>query len=208
MVTLLPRIYPITDVHISGMSHAAQVELLAAGGATLVQLREKKASPREFYEAALKAVATAHELGVRVVVNDRIDVALAVHADGVHLGQDDMPVRQARLLLGNQRILGFSTHSVKQALEADSQPVDYIAIGPIFPTNTKASPDPVVGLEALEQLRGRLTKPLVAIGGITLENTPSVIDAGSDSLAIISDLVGSADIASRTRAFIDIARQM
>lgn len=203
MPTALPKIYPITDAYISGLSHAAQVEQLAAGGATFIQLREKKASPKEFYEAALEAVSVARRVGVRIIVNDRLDIALAVGADGVHLGEDDMPPERARAVVGQEKIIGFSAHSVEQALAADSLPVDYIAIGPIFPTATKENPDPVVGLAALGLLRGRLTKPLVAIGGITLETTLRVLDAGADSVAVISDLIGSRDIQARMRAFIE-----
>ena len=136
----LPNIYPITDVLISGLSHAEQVERLIAGGASLIQLREKHASPREFYESASHAVKIAKELNIHVIINDRVDIALALDADGVHLGQDDMPPEKAREILGDDAIIGFSTHSVKQAHRALKLPVNYIAIGPIFPTQTKANP--------------------------------------------------------------------
>jgi thiamine-phosphate pyrophosphorylase len=197
----LPKIYPITDARISGLSHAEQVERLAAGGATLVQLREKFASPREFYQEALAAVRVARGLGVRVVINDRLDVAMAVGADGVHLGQGDLPPAEARALLGRERIVGFSTHDLKQAAEADSLDVDYLAIGPVFQTSTKQEPDPTVGLEIIGEIKRRVSKPLVAIGGITVGRARSVIDAGADSLAIISDLYSAGDIAGRVREF-------
>src|ERR1044071_2005594 len=128
MTFTLPRLYPITDTRLTGLTHAEQVERLAAGGATVVQLREKHAAPREFYEAALKAMQVARALGVRIIINDRLDIAIAVDADGVHLGQDDLPPERARALIGANRIVGYSTHNVKQALDADSTPVDYIAI--------------------------------------------------------------------------------
>src|SRR5215475_7874566 len=137
MVFKLPRIYPITDTTISGLSHSEQIERLAAGGAKLIQLREKRASPREFYRMALDAMITARRLGVQIIVNDRVDIAIAVDADGVHLGQDDLPPERARLLIGDSRIIGFSTHSLEQALAADLAPVDYLAIGPIFQTASK-----------------------------------------------------------------------
>src|ERR1051325_9336373 len=121
----LPRLYPITDTRLTGLTQAEQVERLAAGGATLVQLREKQPAPRDFYEAARRAVEVARALSVRLIINDRVDVALAVDADGVHLGQDDLPVERARRLIGAGRILGYSTHNVQQALEADASPVDY-----------------------------------------------------------------------------------
>ena len=200
----LPRIYPITDALVSGRSHAEQIELLAAGGASLVQLREKRASPREFYQAALEAVSTAKRLGVQLIINDRVDIAIAVKADGVHLGQDDLPPDRARSLLGETRIIGFSTHSLEQALAASLMPVDYVAIGPIFQTFTKDRPNPIVGLEVINEVKARLSKPLVAIGGITLQTAPSVIDAGADSVAVIADLLSAGDIAGRMRCFVDL----
>jgi thiamine-phosphate pyrophosphorylase len=201
MTFTLPRLYPITDARLAGLTHAEQVERLAAGGATLVQLRDKHAAPREFFEQARRAVEVARALGVRLVINDRLDIALAVGADGVHLGQDDLPVERARELLGAGRILGYSTHNVRQALAADSAPADYIAIGPVFQTRTKENPDPVVGPELIRELKSRLTKPLVGIGGITLDRAPAVIAAGADSVAVISDLYAGGDIAARTRQY-------
>src|SRR5688572_28055033 len=118
--TSLPKLYPITDTRLSKLSHAEQVERLAAGGATLIQLREKTASPRDFYEAALAAMKIARALSVRIIINDRVDIAVAVGADGVHLGQQDLPPDRARPLLSSEAIVGFSTHNLKQALEADS----------------------------------------------------------------------------------------
>jgi thiamine-phosphate pyrophosphorylase len=198
----LPKIYPITDTLISGLSHAEQVELLAAGGASLIQLREKRRSPRDFYHAALEAMLVARRLGIQIVIDDRVDVALAVKADGVHLGQDDLPPDRARVLLGDSRIIGFSTHTLEQALEADSAPVDYVAIGPVLRTLTKEQPDPAVGLETVTEVRRRISKPLVAIGGITLDTARSIIEAGADSVAVISDLLSATDIAGRTHAFL------
>ncbi len=202
MMAMLPRIYPITDVRLSGLTHAEQVRRLAEGGATFIQLREKKASPREFYEAAVEAIAVARTLDVKIIINDRLDIAIAARADGVHLGQDDLPVEEARRLIGWSGIIGFSTHNLKQALEADSLPADYIAIGPVFQTSTKENPDPTTGLDLVREVKQRVTKPLVAIGGITLERAVSVIEAGADSLAIISDLYSTGDITNRFRTFL------
>jgi len=199
----LPKLYPITDVFISGLSHAEQIERLAAGGASLIQLREKHASPREFYQVALEAMIVAKRLGVQLVINDRVDIAIAVKADGVHLGQDDLPPGKVRMLLGEDRIIGSSTHTLDQALEADSAPVDYIAIGPVFPTSTKENPDAIVGAANIREIKSRISKPLVAIGGITLESARSVIDAGADSIAVISDLLATTDITERTRRFLE-----
>jgi thiamine-phosphate pyrophosphorylase len=202
MTFTLPRLYPITDVRLTGLTHAEQVERLTAGGATVVQLREKVASPREFYEAALKAVQVARALGVRLIINDRLDIAIAVDADGVHLGQDDLPPARARALIGANRIVGYSTHNVEQAKEADAMPVDYITVGPVFQTTTKANPDPVVGPELIRELKPHLSKLLVAIGGITLDTAPTVIAAGADSVAVIADLYATGDIAARTREYL------
>src|SRR5436190_19123724 len=142
----LPKIYPITDTLNTGLSHAEQVEVLAAGWASLIQLRGKRGSPIEFYRQAIDAMSVARRLGVQIIINDRVDIAIAVKADGVHLGQDDLPPDCARTVLGETRILGYSTHTLEQALEANLTPVDYIAIGPVFQTRTKQDPDDVVGL--------------------------------------------------------------
>ncbi len=199
---MLPRIYPITDVRLSGLTHTEQVRRLAEGGARLIQLREKTASPREFYESAVEAIAVARTLGVKIIINDRLDIAIAARADGVHLGQDDLLVEEARRLIGPDKIIGFSTHNLKQALEADLLALDYIAIGPVFGTSTKENPDPITGLELVREVKRRVAKPIVAIGGITLERAPSVIEAGADSLAVISDLYSTRDITNRLRAFL------
>jgi thiamine-phosphate pyrophosphorylase len=168
--------------------------LLSLGGATLVQLREKQMSPKEFYEQAKAAVTVAEQCGVRLIINDRVDVALAVGAGGVHLGQDDMPPEAARKLLGPVAIIGYSTHDVEQAIEASKLPIDYLAIGPIFTTATKSDTAPVLGLEGLRAVRQAIGDfPLVAIGGITLTNAPEVIEAGADSVAVISALLDHPD---------------
>ena len=187
---ILPKIYPITDVSLSGLSHAEQVRRLIDGGATFIQLREKHASPREFFEAAKPAVELAHAANVRIIINDRVDIARALAADGVHLGQDDLPPNAARQILGSEAIIGYSTHSVEQAIQAAKFDIDYIAIGPVFETTTKENPDPVVGLRGLTDVKKQIgTIPLVAIGGINLDNINKVFSAGADSSALISALV-------------------
>jgi thiamine-phosphate pyrophosphorylase len=186
----LPRVYPITDTQISGLSHAEQVALFADGGATLVQLRDKHATAAELYEQAKAALAVANPRGVQLIINDRVDVALALPGTGVHLGQDDLPPEAARRLLGDDAIIGCSTHSLTQIQEAATLPVDYLAFGPIFRTSTKENPDPVVGLGTLKLAREALgEKPLVGIGGISLANAPEVIAAGADSVALIRALL-------------------
>ncbi len=195
----IPRVYPITDARISGISHVEQVRRLIAGGATLIQLREKHASPREFLDAALNAVAVARENNVKIIINDRVDIALVAEADGVHLGQDDMPPEWAREVLGSNAIIGFSTHSVEQAQRASEMPIDYLAIGPVFQTSTKADPDPVIGLEGVSAVRASVgSLPLVAIGGITASSALSVVAAGSDSVAMISSVIGQPDAITET----------
>lgn len=186
----LPKVYPITDTHLSGLSHAEQVARLIEGGASLIQLRDKHAAPREFYREAAAALQVARTHNARLIINDRVDIALALKADGVHLGQTDLPVEVARSLLGKDAIIGFSTHNTQQAQLATSMPVDYIAFGPVFPTSTKQNPDPVAGLVALREVRA-ITRslPLVAIGGITFANLLKAVDAGADSLAVIGALV-------------------
>lgn len=182
----LPRVYPLTDVKLSGLSHAEQVRLLSTGGATFVQLREKQMPPREFYEQARAAVDVARASRVTLIINDRVDVALAVNADGVHLGQDDMPPGAARKLLGERAIIGYSTHNIDQAIKALTLPIDYLGIGPIFATSTKTDTSPVLGLESLHAVRNAIgSVPLVAIGGISAANAREVIEAGADSVALI-----------------------
>jgi thiamine-phosphate pyrophosphorylase len=186
----LPKVYPITDTQLSGLSHAEQVRLLINGGATVIQLRDKRASPREFYQQAAAALQVARAHDAKLIINDRVDIALALKADGVHLGQTDIPVEAARHLLGQAAIIGFSTHNLIQARLAMTLPIDYLAFGPVFETATKQNPDPVVGLDVLRDLRASIGYlPLVAIGGIALENAADVLTAGADALAIVSELI-------------------
>lgn len=205
----LPKLYAITDARLSGLSHAGQVARLCEGGARLVQLREKHLPAREFHAEVSEALRVARLFGAQLIVNDRADVALVAGADGVHLGQDDLPPRAARLVLGEGKIVGFSTHSVEQASEAARLPVDYVAIGPVFDTASKENPDPVVGLEGVRRVRvaiGRL--PLVAIGGITAETAPAVIEAGADSVAVIGALLNTSDPAEITRRTRDLLARL
>jgi thiamine-phosphate pyrophosphorylase len=202
----LPKIYPITSVTAFGLSHADQVEQLIAGGAGIVQLREKIASPRGFFTAASAAGAISRANDVLLIINDRVDIALAIGAPGVHLGQDDLPPEQARAILGQDAIIGFSTHTLEQARAACRLPVDYIAVGPIFPTRTKENPYNVVGLMGLMEIRNEVGgMPLVAIGGIDEHNMLSVFDAGADSVAIIGALIsGGANIAGQMKKLASI----
>lgn len=190
MKLILPKIYPITDTRLTKLSHTEQVEKLTKGGAKFIQLREKYASPNDFYEDAKAAIEIARRNSVKIIINDRVDIALVLKADGVHLGQDDLPPAKARLILGEKAIIGFSTHSVEQAIEAVKLPIDYAAIGPVFATETKENPDEIVGVEGVKMVREAIGNfPLVAIGGITAENFREVFGAGADSLAIIKSVL-------------------
>jgi thiamine-phosphate pyrophosphorylase len=183
------RLYPLTDRCLSGLTHAEQVSRLAKVGATIVQLREKNLSPVNFYREATEALRVARESEIKIIINDRVDIALALGADGVHLGQDDMPPQAARELLGPDAIIGLSTHNLEQALLATNLPIDYIAIGPIFSTKTKEFSEPVVGLVKLAEVRRVVGGiPLVGIGGINSENSEVVLNAGADAIAVIKDI--------------------
>ncbi len=201
----LPKIYPITDTRLAKISHAAQVQMFIEGGATIIQLRDKHAAPKEFYEAAEEALKIARKRNVKIIINDRVDIALALKADGVHLGQDDLPPEHARKILGDAAIIGFSTHNLEQAAEAANLPVDYLAIGPVFTTRTKENPEKTIGLETVKRVRETIGDfPLVAIGGIRAENFREVLAAGADSLAIIGDLISdSNEICRKMKMFLN-----
>jgi len=202
----IPRFYPIIDPamlkdgSVSGVS--SFLRELISGGATLIQLRNKHEDADEILSQAreMRRIKGLHSNRVRLIMNDRADLCLAADFDGVHVGQDDLSLEGARRIVGGQRWVGFSTHNPEQVRAADQTDVDYIAVGPIFQTSSKRNPDPVIGLEGIRQARELTSKPLVAIGGITLENCRSVIDAGADGVAIISALL--ADPRKRTEAFL------
>lgn len=200
----LPKIYPVTDTRLAKIPHAAQVEKLVEGGATIVQLRDKHAAPKDFYEAAKEALEIARRRNVKIIINDRVDLALALRTDGVHLGQNDLPPEQARKILGESAIIGFSTHNIEQAISAVRLPINYLAIGPVFTTRTKDNPEKAVGLETVKRVREAIGDfPLVAIGGITSENFREVLAAGADSLAIIADLISdSSNISHKLKILI------
>jgi len=205
----LPKIYPITNRRLSGLSHCEQVKLLIAGGATLIQLRDKEAAPRVFFHDAREALRLARSAGARLIINDRVDVALALKADGVHLGQTDMPVAAARRLLGVNAIIGYSTHNQEQVQASLSLPIDYLAFGPIFETTSKENPDPVAGLTELAEAKNLIgSSPLVAIGGITSTTLNRVLAAGANSVALISALFDpAAEITQNLRNLHEIAGQ-
>ena len=156
----------------------------------MIQLREKYVSPKDFYKSAEDAIKIARENDVKIIINDRVDIALMLKTDGVHLGQDDLPPFEARKILGEKAIIGFSTHNIEQAVEATNFPINYIAVGPVFATKTKDNPDKIVGLQGIKKVRESVRDfPLVAIGGINSENYLEALEAGADSVAIISDII-------------------
>ena len=185
-----PRLYAILDAACFREADAmfTAAEELAAAGITLLQYRNKTGNARQMLEHAGELKQRVGDR-VKLIMNDRADLCLAADFDGLHLGQDDLSPEAARRIIGTQRWLGVSTHNPEQLAEADKTPADYLAIGPAFCTSSKINPDPVVGLEGVRRARELTRKPLVAIGGITRSNARSVIQAGADAVAVISDLL-------------------
>jgi thiamine-phosphate pyrophosphorylase len=194
---MLARLYPILDTDLliaRSLDLASIATTWHAAGVTLVQYRNKRASALQMLrDAALIREIFPSNGGSRLIFNDRPDLGLLADFDGVHVGQEDVSAEDARRIVGANRSVGVSAHSPEQVAEADRTSCDYIAYGPIFPTASKANPDPTVGLAGLSAARASTAKPLVAIGGITTKNCRSVIDAGADSVAVISDLLPSSD---------------
>jgi thiamine-phosphate pyrophosphorylase len=181
----LPPFYPVLDADRLPAIPAA--EALLEAGARILQFRHKSFFSRRAFEEASRISELCRQAGAMFVVNDRTDIAKLLDA-ALHLGQDDLAPADARRILPAPGIIGFSTHNEQQLLAGNLEPVDYLAIGPIFPTRSRLNPDPVVGLDRLRALRALTPKPLVAIGGITRELAPQVFEAGADSVAVISDL--------------------
>jgi thiamine-phosphate pyrophosphorylase len=173
----------------SGVSPLGFAETLAAARVGIAQYRHKGEFTRAKLAEAERIGRILQQAGVKYIINDRADIALMLGADGVHIGQDDLPPSAVRQIAGDRLLIGYSTHNAEQLLAANGEPVDYLAIGPIFSTASKANPDPVVGTAELVRLRALTQKPLVAIGGITRSNARQTIEAGADSLAVISDLL-------------------
>jgi thiamine-phosphate pyrophosphorylase len=205
-VVALPRgpfLYAILDAdRLGDRPPGASAEALARGGAAVVQLRAKGVSDRRLHALAEETRDGARRGGALFVVNDRPDVALMVGADGVHLGQDDLPPEAARRILGAAAIIGRSTHSLAQLRAAAEEPIDYVALGPIFATATKPDAEPVVGLDLLRAARALTGLPLVAIGGIDAARARDTVSAGADGLAVVSALVDAPDLERAARAFL------
>jgi thiamine-phosphate pyrophosphorylase len=205
MNLVFPRLYAIIDPTLRNVSELALAEALSASGVELIQYRYKTGPTRQFFDISLQLSKMLGARGVRFIVNDRADIALLAGAGGVHVGQEDLGVEEARAVCGLERWVGVSTHTLEQVKAADGTSADYIAFGPVFPTVTKQNPDAVVGTELLRRARALTAKPLVAIGGITLERAAEVYRAGADSLAVISDLIGAKNPGERAREFLAVA---
>lgn len=188
----LPRLYPILDASIfrDAPSLCCTAQDLIAAGCTLLQYRNKSGNAQEIMEQARELKRMVGE-SVRLIMNDRADLCLAAGFDGIHVGQEDLSPEAARKIIGSGRWLGVSTHNPEQFRGACKTSADYVAIGPVFATASKANPDPVVGLDGIRLVRRLTNKPLVAIGGINRANCREVLDAGADSVAVIADLAKS-----------------
>ena len=208
---MIPPLYAILDANLqlaneSALSIPELAERLVEAGVELFQYRDKSGSGRRILQNSKALVGRFSARGVRIIVNDRADLAAIASAGGVHIGQEDLSVDDARKTCGTGLWVGVSTHNLEQLRAADATSADYIAVGPIFPTGTKANPDPVVGLEFLRTARRVTRKPLVAIGGITVESAGDVYQAGADSIAVIRDLMAASDPAQRAREYLAIAK--
>ena len=194
------KLYVLMSSSIATKPIIETTRLVIDGGADSIQLREKTISDSEFITLASEVRDITTNSDTLLIINDRVHVAREVNADGVHLGQQDMSILEARDIIGNQKIIGVSTHSVVQAKQAQKDGADYIAIGPIYPTKTKDY-EPSVGIKIIREILGTVNIPFIAIGAITLENIDDVLKAGASKVAVCSAIIGSKDIYSSTRQF-------
>ena len=195
-------LYLITDRMISGTGHLEIAVHAISAGMRTIQLRGKGMSKRELYNDAVSLRELTLKQRATFIINDYVDIALAVNADGVHLGQEDMPIKEARKILGKNKIIGISTHSLKQADDAQREGADYIGFGPVFKTTTKKT-GPIKGIRALREIKRHMKIPVVAIGGITLKNIPDVLRTGVGAVAVASAIL-SGDIITNTKKFLAI----
>jgi thiamine-phosphate pyrophosphorylase len=202
---MVPALYAILDPEqISSRSPESVLRELLQGGIKMIQVRAKAMSSRDFFQLAQRARELTAPYDCKLIVNDRIDIALASAADGVHLGQEDLPLQVGRKLLGD-RLIGISTHSLEQAKEAEANGADYVGFGPLFGTATKKTGYTARGLEMLGRIRAAVALPIVAIGGITEANIRDVWQAGADSAAIISDILKAEEVAAKVSAILAAA---
>jgi len=207
MRLVLPQLYVILDAALLTTPQRECARQLVEAGVRLLQYRNKGASGRHLLENAKQLAAELIPRGVTFIVNDRSDVAALAGASGVHVGQEDLSVEEARSVVGRDRLVGVSTHNRAQFEQAAATSADYIAVGPVFSTSTKANADPVVGTELIREVRPLTDKPLVAIGGITLERAADLVRAGAQSVAVTSDILRAPDPADRARQFIKILQE-
>jgi thiamine-phosphate pyrophosphorylase len=219
MTIVFPPLYAIIDAALLKTSELSFAEMMAESGVEILQYRGKHATSRQLFEVcallarqwpclAGKSPRPPRFVVPRFIVNDRPDIARLTGAGGVHVGQNDLGVEETRSIVGSDCWVGVSTHTLEQVAAADQTSADYVAFGPIFPTATKVAADPVVGLDLLSRARRRTTKPLVAIGGITLERAEDTYRAGADSLAVTRDLLTAADPGARAQAFLQAAARV
>ncbi|MGB5931814.1 MAG: thiamine phosphate synthase [Anaerolineae bacterium] len=193
-------LYVITDAKLSrGRSHLEVAQATIEGGASIIQFRDKQMSTRQLVETARKIKELTDEASIPLIINDRLDVALAVDADGVHVGQDDMPAALARQLIGPHKILGVSASTVEEALQAEREGADYVSASPVFTTPTKPDAPPPTGLEGLKAIVEAVNLPVIAIGGINEKNAAEVIEAGAQGIAVISAVISAPDIVAAAR---------
>ena len=204
MRLVLPRLYVILDAALLTIPETECARQLVDAGVRLLQYRNKTASPHDLLESSKRISAELLLRSVKFIVNDRADIAALAGASGVHVGQEDLGVEEARSLVGRSKLVGVSTHNRAQFEQAAATSADYIAVGPIFSTSTKSNPDPVVGTEFISQVRLLTDKPIVAIGGITLERAAGIVQAGADSVAVISDILRAREPGKRARQFLDV----
>lgn len=201
------NLYLITDRHqTAGRELPAVVADALAGGVTAVQLREKDLPARQLLELALELRGLTRRHGARLLINDRVDVALAAEADGVHLGVASIPVADARRLLGYDKLIGYSSHGVDEALAAQQAGADFVTFGPVYPTPSKAAYGPPLGVGLLAEAAAVLSVPVFALGGVALRSIPEVIDAGASGIALISAIISSPDPESSSRTILEALR--
>lgn len=199
----LPSLYPIIDtIFVSQEDMANVAEKILKGGATIIQLRAKDASVKNFIEMARDIKEVTDKYKATFIINDRVDICLLVDADGIHIGQEDLPLKEARKLLGEDKIIGISTHTIEEASDAEKDGADYIAFGPIYKTKTKTDTHSVQGLDKLKKISEVSNLPLVAIGGINKDNISEVMKQGATSSAVISDILNTKNIEETVRSLI------
>ena len=203
MRLVLPRLYVILDAALITSPERDCAASLAEAGVRLLQYRNKSAPARQYLESSRELADALRPQGVTFIVNDRPDVAFLAGASGVHVGQDDLDVEQARRVIGSDKLVGVSTHNLEQFQRATASSADYFAVGPVFNTSSKANPDPVVGVDFIRKVRSLTDKPIVAIGGVSLERAASVIEAGADSVAVISGILSAPNPAQRAHQYLE-----